>query len=42
MQFINNVSDVLHPSSGYNSGLQNFNLKKTYVLSIHHMGIKQL
>ena len=23
IQFINDVSDVLHPSSGYNSGLQN-------------------
>ena len=36
---INDVSDVLHLSSGYNSGLQN--LIKTYVLSMHHTGIKQ-
>ena len=36
---INDVSDVLHLSSGYNSGLQN--LIKTYVLSVHHTGIKQ-
>ena len=24
------ISDVLHPSSGYNSGLQNFNLRSMY------------
>ena len=36
---INDVSDVLHLSSGYNSGLQI--LIKTYVLSMHHTGIKQ-
>ena len=36
---INDVSDVLHLSSVYNSGLQN--LIKTYVLSMHHTGIKQ-
>ena len=36
---INDVSDVLHLSSVYNSGLQN--LIKTYVLSMHHTGKKQ-
>ena len=36
---LNDVSDVLHLSSVYNSGLQN--LIKTYVLSMHHTGIKQ-
>ena len=25
IQFINDISDVLHISSGYNSGLRNFN-----------------
>ena len=33
------VSDVLHPSSGYNTGLKNW--IKTYVLLIQHTGIKQ-
>ena len=36
---INDVSDVLHLSSGYNSDLQI--LIKIYVLSMHHTGIKQ-
>ena len=33
IQFINDVSDVLHPSSGYNSGLQNFNLKNICIIN---------
>ena len=30
IQFLNDVSDALHRSSGYNSGLQNFNKKHMY------------
>ena len=33
IHFINDISDVLHPSSGYNSGLQNFNLKNICIIN---------
>ena len=33
IQFINDVSDVLHPLSGYNSDLRNFNLKKICIIN---------
>ena len=39
IQFINEVSDLLHILLGCNSGLQNL-IKN--VLSIHYTGIKQL
>ena len=33
IQFLTDVSDVLHPSSSYNSGLQNFNLKNICIIN---------
>ena len=37
---MNDVSDILHLLSDYNSGLQN--LIETYVLSVNHTEKKQL